>query len=120
MSGSNPSATNVLRSKPHKPGPPRHTSIRARGAALGSLIQPLHLPPPPPQWTHVVGVQNGSAQNLYINGTQAGTASASTSVSGIDIKRRGDGIYLNSGIGIVPVYSIALTLQQVKQNCNAQ
>ena len=72
------------------------------------------------QWTHVVGVQNGSTQTLYVNGAQAATASGSSSVSAIDIGRRGDGIYFNGDIGVARIYSTALTLQQVKQNCNAQ
>ena len=71
-------------------------------------------------WTHVVGVQNGSTQTLYVNGMLAGTASASTNVSQIDVGRRGDGIYFNGDIAVVRVYSSALTLQQVKQNCYAQ
>ena len=71
-------------------------------------------------WTHVVGIQTGSTQSLYVNGVLAGTAAATSSVSAIDIGRRGDGIYFNGNISIVRVYSTALTAQQVKQNCNAQ
>ena len=71
-------------------------------------------------WTHVVGVQNGSGQTLYVNGALVGTASASTSVSAIDIGRRGDGVYFKGLIGLVRVYSVALSQQQVKQNCVAQ
>ena len=72
------------------------------------------------QWTHVVGVQNTGANSIYVNGVQLGTATFAVSVAGVDIGRRGDGIYFNGGIGVARVYSTALTLQQIKQNCYAQ
>ncbi|KYG67266.1 hypothetical protein AZI86_09690 [Bdellovibrio bacteriovorus] len=38
-------------------------------------------------WTHLVAVQNGTSQALYINGVLAGTATASSSLSAIDVGR---------------------------------
>lgn len=38
-------------------------------------------------WTHLVAVQNGTSQTLYVNGVLAGTATASSSLSAINVGR---------------------------------
>jgi len=73
------------------------------------------------QWSHVVGVQNGTSQTLYVNGTSVGTASASVSFSSgaLNIGQK-SGTYFNGKIATLRIYSTSLTQQQVKQNCLAQ
>ena len=87
-------------------------------------------------WWHICGTYNNATfkMNLYINGALAATevtiASGTTPLSGgagIHMAAKNDtsgsttqSNYLNGGIAVARIYSVALTSTQVTQNYNAQ
>ena len=76
------------------------------------------------QWYQVVGIYNGTATQLYLNGAfVSSTASASVPASsgaGIRLMRRWDAAqYWGGRLGIVRIYDDALTAEQVTQNYDA-
>jgi hypothetical protein len=80
-------------------------------------------------WTHLVFEKTASGDNaaVYVNDTQlsssgsTGTGAPNTaSQSGsLYVGRDASGGYVNGSIGMVRVYSQALSQNQVKQNCKA-
>jgi hypothetical protein len=76
------------------------------------------------EWYQVVGTFNGTANQLYLNGafvSSTATTSAAQSVgAGIRLMRRWDADqYWGGRLGIVRIYSAALTAEQITQNYNA-
>ena len=76
------------------------------------------------QWYQVVGIYNGTATQLYLNGAfVSSTASATVPASGgvgIRLMCRWDAPqYWGGRLGIVRIYDGALTTNQVTQNYNA-
>ena len=76
------------------------------------------------QWYQVVGTFDGTANQLYLNGafvSSTATTSAAQSVgAGIRLMRRWDADqYWGGRLGIVRIYSAALTAEQITQNYNA-
>lgn len=76
------------------------------------------------QWYQVVGTFDGTANRLYLNGgfvsSTATTSAAQSGGAGIRLMRRWDADqYWGGRLGIVRIYSAALTAEQVTQNYNA-
>ena len=76
------------------------------------------------QWYQVVGTFDGTANQLYLNGgfvsSTATTSAAQSGGAGIRLMRRWDADqYWGGRLGIVRIYSAALTAEQVTQNYNA-
>lgn len=75
------------------------------------------------QWYQVVGIYDGTANQLYINGefvsSTATTVTPASSGAGIRLMRRWDADqYWGGRLSIVRIYNAALTTQQVAQNFN--
>jgi hypothetical protein len=76
------------------------------------------------QWYQVVGTFDGTANRLYLNSgfvsSTATTSAAQSGGAGIRLMRRWDADqYWGGRLGIVRIYSAALTAEQVAQNFNA-
>jgi len=63
---------------------------------------------------YLAGVQNGSAETIYINGASKGTASYAITIDGLYIGRRSDGVYFNGKIDEVRVSNVARSAAWVK------
>jgi hypothetical protein len=73
------------------------------------------------QWVMLTGVQTDTTQQLYINGSSANTATATTVLGDYyNIGRRTDGVYLNTYIATAQIYNRNLSATEIQQNYNAQ
>jgi len=71
---------------------------------------------------YLVGIQNGSAESLYVDGVLNGTATFTppNNLDTLNIGRRGDGIYFNGSIDEVRVSNIARSADWVTTEYNNQ
>lgn len=77
------------------------------------------------KWHYLTGVKNGNSLTVYVDAGSPATSTASytgnfTSTHSVQIGAFGTSYYPTASVAIVQIYSSALSLAQIKQNCLAQ